>query len=322
MAIMPKSIPEAIQRFDELYFEAIESATPTLYKATQLLHQQTSKHIRPLLLTLVANCFAPVTDRIIRGSVFIELLHVSTLIHDDVVDESNLRRGVPSMNAIFDNQKAVLIGDYLLSSAMTQAIELDNKTILKYLALLGKNLSEGELLQMDTAELGDFSEERYLDIIDHKTASLIEVSMQVGAVLAGQEDEKMQMAMRKAGNLLGRAFQIKDDIFDYLPSSKLGKPSGQDLREHKVTLPLIYALNCGGKQAEKVLKLLRHEQLTREEVAYIIDFSEKKGGISYAQDQMTQMTEEAKSIFLDSLPDCQSRTALLWVADYIINRDK
>lgn len=319
---MPQEIQEALKQFEEAYLGSIRSIAPTIVKATELLSRQTAKQVRPLLLLLTANCFSPITEEVIKGSTFIELLHVSSLVHDDVVDESGHRRGVPSMNAVFGNHKAVLIGDYLLANAMMQAVQTNNKQILLQLATLGKNLSEGELLQMDTAELGEYSEERYLEIIDRKTASLIESSMLVGALLAGVSDTETLQKIEQAGRLLGRAFQIRDDIFDYQPTAQLGKPSGQDIAEHKITLPLIYALQQESKERDKVLKLLRHEQLRRDEIAFVIDFATRMGGIEYASKQMEGMIEEAKSLLVASLPVCESREALILVADFIATRNK
>lgn len=319
---MPREIQEVLRQFEELYLNSIRSVAPTIVKAVELLGRQTAKQVRPLLLLLTAHCYGPITEEIIKGSTFIELLHVSTLVHDDVVDESRHRRGVPSMNAVFDNRKAVLIGDYLLANAMIQAIQTNNKQIILQLATLGKKLSEGELLQMDTAELGDYSEEKYLEIIDRKTASLIESSMMVGALLAGVNDQDKLKEIEHAGQLLGRAFQIRDDIFDYQPTAQLGKPSGQDIAEHKVTLPLIYALQEESKERDKVLKLLRHEQLRRDEIAFVIDFATRMGGIEYARKRMQEMVEEAKKILESLLPRCKSRDALIAVADYIAKRDK
>lgn len=319
---MPQEIQEALKQFEEAYLGSIRSIAPTIVKATELLSRQTAKQVRPLLLLLTANCFGPITEEVIKGSTFIELLHVSSLVHDDVVDESGHRRGVPSMNAVFGNHKAVLIGDYLLANAMMQAVQTNNKQILLQLANLGKNLSEGELLQMDTAELGEYSEERYLEIIDRKTASLIESSMLVGALLAGVSDTETLQKIEQAGRLLGRAFQIRDDIFDYQPTAQLGKPSGQDIAEHKITLPLIYALQQESKERDKVLKLLRHEQLRRDEIAFVIDFATRMGGIEYASKQMEEMIEEAKSLLVASLPVCESREALILVADFIATRNK
>lgn len=319
---MPQEIQEALKQFEEAYLGSIRSIAPTIVKATELLSRQTAKQVRPLLLLLTANCFGPITEEVINGSTFIELLHVSTLVHDDVVDESGHRRGVPSMNAVFGNHKAVLIGDYLLANAMMQAVHTNNKQILLQLATLGKNLSEGELLQMDTAELGDYSEERYLEIIDRKTASLIESSMMVGALLAGVSDTETLQKIEQAGQLLGRAFQIRDDIFDYQPTVQLGKPSGQDIAEHKITLPLIYALQQESKERDKVLKLLRHEQLRRDEIAFVIDFATRMGGIEYASKRMVEMIEEAKALLVAGLPSCESRDGLILVADYIATREK
>lgn len=319
---MPIEVQEGLARFEELYYSSIESVAPSIQKAVELLQQQSSKHVRPLLLLLVASCYKRPSDQIINGSVFIELLHVSTLVHDDVIDESHVRRGVPSMNAIFDNRKAVLIGDYLLSNAMIQAILAGTQSIVLQLANLGKVLSEGEILQMDTADLGDYSEERYLQIIDRKTASLIESSVKIGAMLAGQEDPQLLSALERAGNLLGRAFQIRDDLFDYLPTPELGKPSGQDIQEHKVTLPLIHALSQPSREREKVLKLLRHESLRRSDIDFVITFAQKLGGIEYATRRMEEMIDQAKEILTEALPACESRDALLLLADYIANRKK
>lgn len=319
---MPQEIQEALKQFEEAYLGSIRSTAPTIVKATELLSRQTAKQVRPLLLLLTANCFGPITEEVIKGSTFIELLHVSSLVHDDVVDESGHRRGVPSMNAVFGNHKAVLIGDYLLANAMMQAVQTNNKQILLQLANLGKNLSEGELLQMDTAELGDYSEERYLEIIDRKTASLIESSMMVGALLAKVSDAETLQKIEQAGQLLGRAFQIRDDIFDYQPTVQLGKPSGQDIAEHKITLPLIYVLQQESKERDKVLKLLRHEQLRRDEITFIIDFATRMGGIEYASKRMLKMIEEAKALLVAGLSPCESREGLILVADYIATREK
>lgn len=322
ISAMPAEVQEALIQFEHLYFSAIQGVAPSLQKAVELLQQQTSKHVRPLLLLLVANCFERPTERVLNGSIFIELLHVSSLVHDDVIDQSLVRRGVPSMNAIFDNRKAVLIGDYLLSNAMIQAVLAGKQSVVLELATLGKVLSEGEILQMDTADLGDYSEERYLEIIDRKTASLIQSSMKIGAILAGKDSPKLIESLERVGRLLGRAFQIRDDIFDYLPTPGLGKPSGQDIQENKVTLPLIHALSQPTKERDKVLKLLRHESLTRSDLNFIIDFTLRMGGIDYATQQMEEMIQEAKGILVEVLPPCESRDALLLVADYIVKRAK
>lgn len=321
-SVLPAEVIAARDQFLSLYYSSLESVSPTLIKSVELLKQQQGKQIRPLLLILIGNSYGPVTPELLNGAVFIELLHVSSLIHDDVVDESDERRGQPSMNAIFGNRKAVLIGDYVLASAMARAILTNNHQVLFKLSSLGQYLAEGELMQMDTAELGDYSEERYYEIVKRKTASLMEASMQIGAVLAGEKDHEKIKRIGEAAILMGTAFQIRDDIFDYQPTKDLGKPVGLDLKEHKVTLPLIYALEKPTKEAEKVRKLLRHTELSNKEIAYIVDFAIRSGGIEYAEQKMTQMIDRAKEILGEVIAPGESLEALYFLADYIIHRKK
>lgn len=318
--IMPQSILDGMNRFDEIYYKSLESVSPTLIKAVELLKQKEGKRIRPLLLLLVGGSFAPITDRLINGGVFLELFHLSTLIHDDVVDESSLRRGAPSMNAIFGNKKAVLVGDFILATSMAQAMLADDKEVVNQLIMLGRQLSEGEIIQMDTAELGTYSEENYFKIIQRKTSSLIRASMMIGASLSGVADSAVIDRIGEAGEMLGTAFQIRDDIFDYLPTKNMGKPGGHDIREHKITLPLIHALNKGEKDVEKVLKVLRHRELRNHEVKYIIDFTIRQGGIEYAEERMKDLILSAKKIILEVIPEGENREAILEVADYIAHR--
>lgn len=320
--VLPQEVIEAREQFLALYYSSLESVSPTLTKAIEKLKQQQGKQIRPLLLILVGHSYGAITPELLNGAVFIELLHVSSLIHDDVVDESYERRGQPSMNALFGNRKAVLIGDYVLATSMSRAILTQNHQVLFKLSTLGQYLAEGELMQMDTAELGDYSEERYYEIVKCKTASLMEASMQIGAVLAGEEDYEKIGRIGEAALLMGTAFQIRDDIFDYLPTKHLGKPVGLDLKEHKVTLPLIHALNKGTKEAEKVRKLLRHTELSDKHIAYIVDFTIRNGGIEYAQQKMIEMIESAKEILGEVIAPGESLESLYFLADYIIARNK
>lgn len=322
MAMVPEPVRNGMVRFDEIFYESLSSISPTLNKAIDLLKRGEGKRIRPLLLMLVGGSFAPITDQLINGSVFIEMFHLSTLIHDDVVDESYLRRGVPSMNAIFGNRKAVLIGDYVLASSMIQAMLTNNREVVTQLVALGGLLSEGELFQMDIAELGNFSEENYYKIVRRKTSSLIRASMQIGASLSGVEDDDIKKNIGEAGELLGVAFQIRDDIFDFVPTKNLGKPAGQDVMEHKVTLPLIYALSENDNEAEKVKKLLRHRDLKSKEINYIIDYTIRKGGIEYAQKIMTEKIDAAKEIITRVIPEGENKVAMLQIADYIGYRNK
>lgn len=309
-------------RFDELYLQALESVSSTISRGLDHLAGNSGKRIRPLILMLVSSSYTPLTDKIISGAVFVELLHVATLIHDDVVDMSMERRGTLSTNALMGNQKAVLFGDYILANAIMQAVMTEDLAVVGRLARLGRMLSEGELLQADTAELGNYSEKAYFQIIDRKTASLIVTSAEIGSLLAGQRDPEHLHRLSTAAEKLGMAFQIKDDIFDYLPTPHLGKPSGNDLKEHKVTLPLIHALNSGTKEAQKAEKILRHQELSSSQIAYLIDFTIRSGGIEYAEGIMRGLLEESKAIFREVLPEGVSREQLLLLCDYVAERKK
>lgn len=322
MKMLPESIIKGMERFDEIFYDSLESISPTLNKVIDLIRKGEGKRIRPILLLLVGGSFAPITDKLINGSVFIELFHLSTLIHDDVVDESYLRRGLPSMNAIFGNRKAVLIGDYVLATSMIQAMLANNREVVDQLVTLGQLLSEGEIFQMDVAELGVYSEENYFKIIERKTSSLIKSSMQIGAFLSGVEDPIAKVEIGRAGELLGTAFQIRDDIFDFLPTKSLGKPAGHDIMEHKITLPLIYALDHGNGEAEKVKKLLRHRELKSHEINYIVDFTIRMGGIDYAEKRMAEAIDKAKEILERVIPEGENKKALMMIADYIGHRNR
>lgn len=322
MLMLPQSIRDGMNRFDEIYYSSLESISPTLTRAVEILKKGEGKHIRPILLLLVGGSFAPITDRLINGGVFIEMFHLSTLIHDDIVDESNIRRGQPSMNAVFGNHKAVLIGDYVLATSMIQAMLTDNKEVINHLVHLGQYLSEGEIFQMDLAELGNYSEDDYFKVIQRKTSSLLKACMQIGASLSGVESREIKEQIGLAGDYLGTAFQIRDDIFDFIPTKHLGKPAGQDIREHKVTLPLIYALKQDNKEAEKVKKILRHRDLNDDEVRYIIDFVIRMKGIDYATKVMQQLIDDAKLILQDTIPEGENKEALMNIADYIGNRNR
>lgn len=320
--IISESLRESLRKFRQKYESSLSSHSYTIRDASRRLQVNYGKQIRPLLLILVAGTYGVPDDEVLKGAVFIELLHTATLMHDDVVDGSVERRGKPSANAIYGNKKAVLIGDFVLTTAIEQALLTDDEKIITRLAGLGKQLTEGELLQMDNVELGIISEEEYFLVIDSKTASLIRVSMEVGALLAGEKDEAVMERIHEAGTKLGLAFQIRDDIFDYLPTEKMGKPAGSDIREHKLTLPLIHAIHTGGREAEKVKKLLRNSTFTREQVEYLVDFTVRKGGIEYAEEQIAQFIEEAKSILRETLAPGESLDTLLWVCDYIGKRDR
>lgn len=319
---LPEKIKEGMQLYDKRFAESLSSEADTIVRASEHVVKNSGKRLRPLLLMTVASAYGAITEEVVNGAVFIEQLHVSTLLHDDVVDESLERRGQPSLNAVYGNKKAVLVGDYILANAMISALMTGEKAIVHRLAFLGKQLTEGELMQMDAAELLDTSESFYYKVIERKTASLIKVSMEIGAILAGVESEEVISRLGEAGRLLGLAFQIRDDIFDYMPTNSVGKPAGNDLKEHKMTLPLIFALNKGTQEAQKALRVLRHSELSPEQIRFLVAFTRKSGGIEYAEEKMAAFSEEAKSILKEVLPQGEALELLLEICDYIIEREK
>ena len=232
---LPDSVHRSLELFEKEYYASLTSASEDIVRAVETLSKSAGKRMRPMMLILTAGCFGEVDARIINGAVFVELLHVATLIHDDVIDESGLRRGHPALHTIIGSHKAVLMGDFVLATAMMKAAETKNHDVINALALLGRMLIEGEFLQMNAARKGFPTEEAYYDIINKKTASLMAMSVYIGASLIGLKDSAKLQALTEATTKLGIAFQIKDDIFDYVSDETIGKPIGNDLREHKVT---------------------------------------------------------------------------------------
>ncbi len=319
---LPPDTAQAMQRFDELYLESLQSEVPTIALALTHLRRGLGKRLRPLIVILTAECYGVQNDRVIRAAVSLELLHMASLIHDDVVDESMTRRGEASFNALLGNHKAVLLGDYILSHAFNLALDLDLPLLVRKMAELGADLSKGELLQLDISQLADTTEEQYLEVIKQKTAALMQGSMITGAAVAEVRDGRTLHALAEASMHLGIAFQIKDDIFDYLPSPELGKPSSNDLKEHKVTLPLIHALGTQGTQATKAQKLLRKQRLSEQEIDFLVNFAIKSGGIDYADKVMRTHIKECKHLLSETLPPSPAKETLLGICDYIVDRDK
>ncbi|MDE7126191.1 MAG: polyprenyl synthetase family protein, partial [Muribaculaceae bacterium] len=280
------------------------------------------KQIRPIIVMLSAKMFAEVTPRVISGAAAVELLHNSSLIHDDVVDESKLRRGQPTINSIWDNHIAVLVGDYFVSVALQQAISTNDLRIIATISELGKMLSQGELDQIYNARYHTITEQAYFDIIDRKTASLFVACARIGCYSVDADEESTEKLVRFT-KLLGECFQIKDDIFDYLASdSQIGKPVGNDLREGKITLPLLYALEHSQlPEREAMVELSRTEALSEEDIQRLIEFTIASGGIDYATAVMHRLRAEGSAI-METLPQSDVTRAFMSVFDYIISRDK
>lgn len=281
--------------------------------------QQKGKQIRPILVIISAEMFGEINDNTLYAGASLEMLHNASLIHDDIVDETMLRRGVPTINSMWGNHLAVLVGDYFVSKALSVGIRTGKTTIVASLSELGEELSLGEVDQICNVREHHFDEESYISMISKKTASLFMNCVKMGAESVNAPAETYA-PMIEFARLLGLCFQIKDDIFDYYADPQIGKPTGNDLREGKVTLPLLYALNHA-QEGEEMKQLIMRGDLNSEEIALLIDFAKQNGGIEYAYERMRQMQVEAEKI-LAKYPDSQAKENFRIIFDYIISRNK
>ena len=288
------AISEELKKFD-LMFNSMKSDNPRLQKMIEYMYKADGKKIRPILLLLTAKALGEINEATYHGAVTIELLHTATLIHDDVVDEADMRRGQPSLNSIFDNRKTVLCGDFFLSSALTQSVLTNNLEIVSTIANLGKKLAEGELQQLFIADEVIISEEEYFNVIRQKTASLLSACMKIGA-LTVDADRDMVKNFTELGELIGMSVQLRDDIFDYYDTD-IGKPTGNDIREGKITLPLIYAFeNSNSTDKEKAIEIIQNKDFTEDNITYLIKFAKDNGGIDYTYSVLEKTTEKANQM--------------------------
>lgn len=309
------------KRFNDDFERSLRSETNRLQAAIDVILSSTGKHVRPLLVLLTAKACGRVTDQSINSAVLLELLHTATLIHDDVIDETKQRRGLPSLNAIFDNRVSVLVGDYLLSTALVRSIQTGDMRIVGIISSLGRDLSEGEIKQLETADESVMDEACYMQVIHKKTASLLSACAEIGAISA-QASAEIVAICRDFGQSLGYAFQIKDDIFDYFKEANIGKPTGNDIREGKVTLPLLYALREGRREeADRLRAVIRSKDFTGANVEALIRFAKENGGIAYAESRMRAFRDEAVSK-LSLLPQSAAREALMMLADFVVERTR
>lgn len=278
------------------------------------------KQIRPLVVVLCARMFGAVTDRVLAAGASVELLHNASLIHDDVVDESKLRRGQPTMNAVWDNHIAVLVGDFYTSSSLREAVDTGDMRIIRTISDLGRLLSLGELSQIDTARTHTLTEDAYFSNIDKKTASLFVACARMGCYAAGAPDDATE-TLAEFARLLGLCFQIRDDIFDYYEPDKVGKPTGNDLREGKVTLPLLHVLlQPDAPGHADMMALVQADSLDDADIARLQAHARDNGGIDYAFARMADLRAQAAAL-LATLPSSAAADALLGIFDYIIARD-
>lgn len=307
--------------FEQKFRQSMKSSVPLLDKITQYIVKRKGKQLRPMFVFLSAKLCGEINDSTYRASSLIELLHTATLVHDDVVDDSNMRRGFFSVNALWKNKIAVLVGDFLLSRGLLLSINNNDFLLLKIVSEAVREMSEGELLQIEKARRLDIAEPVYFEIIRQKTASLIASCCCSGAASV-TDDEAVQQKMKMFGELTGIAFQIKDDLFDYGSDENIGKPTGIDIKEKKMTLPLIYALNNASREEKRrIINIVKHHNEEPEQVAEVIAFVHKSGGIAYARERMYEYRKKALDL-LAEFPESAARKSLHDLVIFTTEREK
>ena len=314
-------IVKEFEEFKSLFDASLQSSNPLLSEVLTYIKQRNGKMMRPILTLLMAKLFGEINYSALHAALSLELLHTASLVHDDVVDESDKRRGQSSVNAIYNNKVSVLVGDYMLATSLKHSAMTGSIRIVDLVARLGQNLAEGEIIQLTNINASEFSEEVYYDVIRKKTAALFTPSAEAGAVAVNSSDEMVQNA-RLFGEMIGIAFQIKDDIFDYYSSGEIGKPTGNDMSEGKLTLPALHVLNTLGD--EKMCQLafrIKSLDATDAEISLFIDYVKKNGGIEYARQVMVDYRNRALDL-LPSTADTTIKDALTAYIDYVIEREK
>ena len=314
-----RPIAEEMKLFEKKFRESMRSNVALLDRVTHFIVTTKGKQMRPMFVFLTAKLVGEVTEKTYRGASMIELIHTATLVHDDVVDESYKRRNFFSINALWKNKIAVLVGDFLLAKSILLPSENDEIDLLKVVSRAIKEMSEGELLQLEKARKLDITEDVYYEIIRQKTAALIAACCEIGAV-SNDCDEELAVKMRNFGTFTGMAFQIKDDLFDYLSSNVIGKPVGIDIKEQKMTLPLIYVLTKSPeKQRKYYFDTIKRHNNNSKRVKELIEYVKLTGGLDYAVGVMNDYLQKAKDI-LNEFPDSEAKTALHNLLDYVVER--
>lgn len=315
-----KPIAAELDAFEKKFKLAMKSSTPLLDRITNYIVKRKGKQIRPMFVFFSANVCGGITESSYRGASLVELLHTATLVHDDVVDDAYQRRGFFSINALWKNKIAVLVGDYLLAKGLLLSVNNEDYRLLKIVSEAVQQMSEGELLQIEKARRLDITEEVYFEVIRKKTASLIASCCACGAASAGADEATIEL-MRLFGEKIGIAFQIKDDLFDF-GTDDVGKPLGIDIKEKKMTLPLIYALNKASKADKRyIINLIKNHSQDQHRVAEVIDFVKTSGGIAYAESQMMRFQDEAFDL-LAATPNQQARANLEALVRFTTEREK
>ena len=321
ISIIKKPIVEEFENFNRYYLEQFNSSVSLLKETLDYMAHSTGKQMRPLLLILVAKSLGKMGNETYAAATSLELLHLASLLHDDVIDESDMRRGVKSLNSLYTNRIAILSGDYLFSTSLYNASLTKNVEIIEMLSKMGQTLSAGEIMQLEQQYKLNYSEERYFKVIEAKTASLFKCCASFGALSVGA-DEKSVEDYGRFGELLGCCFQIVDDIFDYYDNN-IGKPTGSDMREGKITLPALYVLNNSTNEAIVAIKnkLKAGTYLDEEDINLLIEASKAEGGIDYSRSKIEELRAEALACLPSGIPqDC--REALEAYLEYVISREK
>jgi octaprenyl-diphosphate synthase len=316
-------ILEEMELFEQKFYDSMSSKVALLNRITFYIVKRKGKQMRPMFVFLTAKMVSNgvVNERTYRGASVIELIHTATLVHDDVVDDSNRRRGFFSINALWKNKIAVLVGDFLLSKGLLLSIDNNDFDLLKIISVAVREMSEGELLQIEKARRLDITEAIYYEIIRQKTATLIAACCSLGACSVIPENTEVVEKMRKFGELIGMAFQIKDDLFDYTEEA-IGKPTGIDIKEQKMTLPLIYTLNnCTSKEKSWLINSIKNHNKDKKRVKEVIAFVKNNNGLAYAEQKMVQFQQEALLI-LDEFPASDYKEDLILMVIYVIERKK
>ena len=322
LSIIKRPITGDLNDFSKLFSDALSHSNGLLASVLEHIKKRTGKQMRPILILLIAKNYGKISYVTQHSAVALELLHTASLVHDDVVDESAERRGQKSVNAQYNNKVAVLVGDYLLSTALLNVSLTHNDLIVQNLAELGRTLAKGEILQLTNIDNRDLSEDVYYQVIEQKTAALFESCCAIGALSANASPEQIELA-KKFGHNLGIIFQIKDDIFDYYDSDEIGKPTGNDMAEGKLTLPAIYALNSTANETMlNIARKVKDGNVSQDEIKQLVDFTKEYGGIDYAEKVMSQFHNECNKYIFDNVSDPQIQESLFKYVEFVIQRTK
>ena len=322
LSLIKRPIEGEFDDFVRLFNDSLSHTDGLLSQVLEHIKHRGGKRMRPLLILLIAKNYGGVNNVTLHSAVGLELLHTASLVHDDVVDESKERRGQASVNAEYNNKVAVLVGDYVLSTALLNVSFTDNSDILRTIALLGRTLSNGEILQLTNIQNTEFSEDIYYDVIKMKTAALFEACCEVGTLSVNATEKEIEKA-KEFGRNLGIIFQIRDDIFDYFDSKEIGKPTGNDMAEGKLTLPVLYALNSTHDAEMKAIAMkVKSGDVTHEEIRRLVDFTKANGGIEYAERKMLELRQKCLEFIDSESVSDEIRTSLTSYIDYVIQREK